>query len=418
LAQSFGAGELRAYGRWTQTGILVLVGLCVPAGILLALAEPILLAFGQDEVLSAKAGEFCLYLILGIAPFFAFMCLTKYLQAQGILAPVVYVSIAANVFNVFSNWICIYKLDMGFSGAPLATSITRWVQFFALLAYILVTKRKHPTMPMCSFGSQPSDIGSRIVKFLRLGAPGALMLGLEAWSFELTTFLAAYLGTVSLDAHAILLNIIGFTYMSLPFGLGIAASIRVGHLLGAGDTQGAKIASKAVFLIIVGFMMSLSILKILLRDYIALPFSDDEEVGEKVASIVYIACLFQLSDGIQAAIGGVMRGMGHQKTVAGMNFVGFWMIGVSLGAVLTFEVGIGVAGLWWGLAAGLTTTALIGAALIFRTDWSVEAEAAKQRVGEKKAAAEQAPKDVEDMATSRHTEENEVHEPAKQIVQL
>jgi len=142
-------------------------------------------------------------------------------------------------------------------------------------------------------------------------------------------------------------------------------------------------------------MCSLSVMKIILRDYLALPFTDDEEVGNKVASLVYIACLFQVSDGVQAAIGGVMRGMGHQKTVAAMNFVGFWVIGVSLGAALTFEISdLGVAGLWWGLAAGLTTTASIGVVIMLRTNWSVEAEAAQQRVGaNKSASSEETPKD-------------------------
>jgi len=402
LAQSFGAGELRAYGQWTQTGIVVLLALCLPVMGLLAIAEPILLAFGQDELLSAGAGQFCMHLIPGIAPYFFVMCLTKYLQAQGILAPVVYVGVAANIFNVFANWFCIYKLDLGFKGAPIATSISRWAQFFTLLTYVCITKWSHPTMPSC-LEAKPVQMCSRAVQFLRLGAPGALMLGLEAWSFEITTFLAAYVGTISLDAHVILLNIIGFTYMSLPFGLGIAASIRVGHLLGGGETQAAKTASKAVFLLIVGFMISLSVLKIVLRDYVALPFTDDEEVGNKVASLVYIACLFQLSDGVQAAIGGVMRGMGHQKTVAAMNSVGFWLIGVSFGAVLTFEVSsVGVAGLWWGLAAGLTTTAIIGVVILLRTDWSVEAERAQQRVGaQNRSSTLETPKDVETVPASR-----------------
>jgi MATE family multidrug resistance protein len=142
-----------------------------------------------------------------------------------------------------------------------------------------------------------------------------------------------------------------------------------------------------VFFLIVGFMISLSVLKIALADYLALPFTDDEEVGQKVASLVFIVCLFQVSDGVQAAIGGVMRGMGHQRTVAAMNFVGFWVIGVSLGAILTFPVDMGVAGLWWGLAAGLTCTALLGAVIILRTNWSVETEAAQQRVGAKKPSS-------------------------------
>lgn len=417
LAQSFGAGDLRAYGCWTQTGTVVLLVLCLPVMGLLASAEPLLVAFGQDELLSAGAGEFCMHLIPGIAPFFLFICLTKYLQSQGILAPVVYVGVAANIFNIFANWFFIYKMELGFKGAPIATSISRWAQLFALLGYICITKWSHPTMPSC-MEAKPVEMCSRAVKFLRLGAPGALMLGLEAWSFEITTFLAAYVGTISLDAHVILLNIIGFTYMSLPFGLGIAASIRVGHLLGGGESQAAKTTSKVVFFLIFGFMISLSVLKVVLRHYVALPFTDDEAVGNKVASLVYIACLFQVSDGVQAAIGGVMRGMGHQKTVAAMNFAGFWVIGVSLGAVLTFGVSsVGVAGLWWGLAAGLTTTATIGAIILLRTDWEGEAGRAQQRVGAQKCSSTlETPKDVETVPGSRVCRDDEEQLPGTSMV--
>jgi len=321
-----------------------------------------------------------------MGPLFLFLCLTKHLQAQGILAPSVIIGVLANVFNGIINYVLIYTLDLGFPGAPMATSISRWAQFLVLLIYVYISQRHHPTFPNCRIGASCENMGLRTSKFLRLGAPGALMLGLEAWSFEITTFLAAYLGTISVDAHVILLNIIGFTFMSLPFALGIAASIRVGYLLGAGRAVAAKAASRATFCLMIGFMLSLSLIKMVMRDYLGLIFTDDEEVVQKVASLVHIVVIFQVSDGVQAAIGGVMRGMGHQKIVAAMNFVGFWVVGVALGSALTFGASMGVAGLWWGLAAGLTCTATIGIMLVLRTNWAFEAEAAWQRVNVKPKA--------------------------------
>lgn len=386
LSQSLGADQLGSYGQWTLTGLLAISALCMPFAILLSLTEPILVAFGQDARMSEGAGEFCMHLIPGILPFFWFLCLTKYLQAQGILAPSVVIGLAANLFNGAANWFLIYELDLGFRGAPMATSLSRWAQFLVLLGYVYVTRRHHPTFPSCRVDAKCANMRSRTAKFLRLGAPGALMLGLEAWSFEITTFLAAYLGTISVDAHVILLNIIGFTYMSLPFALGIAASIRVGYLLGAGRTMAAQAASKATCCLMLGFMISLSVIKMAIRDYLGLIFTDDEQVVQKVAGLVHIVVIFQVSDGVQAAVGGVMRGMGHQKIVAAMNFVGFWVVGVVLGSALTFGAGMGVAGLWWGLAAGLTCTATIGVAVVLRTNWAAEAEAAWQRINVKSEA--------------------------------
>ena len=101
--------------------------------------------------------------------------------------------------------------------------------------------------------------------------------------------------------------------------------------------------------------------------------------------LTLLSVLFQLSDGVQAAIAGALRGMGRQKLVACLNFIGFWVVGTTLGAVLTFAVWedespvTRVAGLWWGLVTGITATSLIGVMYLSQTDWQAEADAAHQR---------------------------------------
>ena len=88
-----------------------------------------------------------------------------------------------------------------------------------------------------------------------------------------------------------------------------------------------------------------------------------------------MAALFQISDGTQAAVAGIMRGMGRQTLVAWLNFGGFWVVGLSVGASLTFGLQIGVVGLWWGLAAGLSACAAVGVVFVGRTDWGEQAKA-------------------------------------------
>jgi MATE family multidrug resistance protein len=381
LAQSFGAKQYSAYGAWTKAGVLTLLVLSVPVAGLLLAAEPLLLLIDQDAELAERAGVFCRLLVPGILPFFCFIGLSKYLLAQNILAPAVYIALLANVFNAFMNWLLIYHVELGFEGAPIATSLSRWAQCLGLLVYLRCSRARHSqTLPTWQ-DPEGVALGTRVSGFLKLGAPGALMLGLEAWSFETTTLLAGYLGTVPLAAHMVLINTVGFTFLSFPFALGIASSIRVGWLLGSRQAEAARTCGKVCFVLMVGFMIGLSGLKVAIRQHLGRIFSDDLEVIDTVAQLVYIAALFQISDGCQAAVAGILRGMGRQRVVAALNFVGFWLIGISCGAGLAFGTAVGVAGLWWGLLIGLTCTAALGLVLLLRTDWEDQVRQAQQRVG-------------------------------------
>jgi len=211
LAQSFGAKKFEAFGQWAKTGVLALLGLSVPLAGSLFLAEPILLAMGQDAVLAERAGTFCRLLVPGVFPFFVFLGLTKYLQAQRILAPSVWIALFANVMNVGLNWLLIYHLDGGFEGAPIATSLSRWAQLLALIAYLYYSREAHvKTIPVLWRDPEGIGFSQRCRGFMRLGAPGALMLGLEAWAFETTTLLAGLIGVVPLAAHMVLINTVGF----------------------------------------------------------------------------------------------------------------------------------------------------------------------------------------------------------------
>jgi len=411
LSQSYGAGRLDAYGRWAHVGTLVMLGLSVPCMLFLGLSEQLLLAIGQEATLAASAGGFCRRLVPGMPPFVAFLTLTKYLQAQNILAPSVAIALVANLLNAAFNWLLIFKLDLGFEGAPLATTASRWVQLLLLLGYLAAARRRlAKTLPSlvrverlssgCSYRACAAGWTERAGPLFKLGVPGALMLALEAWAFDFSTLLAGYLGQTSLDAHVVLLTVISFTFVSFPLAVGIAASIRVGQTLGAADANAARATARWTVALCGSFMTALAIVKLCVRQYLGRLFTDDEAVIALVAELVFIAALFQISDGMQAACAGVMRGMGRQRLVAGLNLVGFWVIGLPLGALLTFgpATHIGVAGLWWGLAAGLTVVAAFGVGVLLRTDWDAEARRTAARLGAPEAskgggAVEPAPPD-------------------------
>ena len=240
LATAHGAKQPRAYGDWTQTGIVAVTALCVPVGATMMFVGPILRGIGQSPHLASLADAFCKQLVWGLPPYYWFQVLTKYLQAQHVLAPPVYVALVSNGANVLLNWLLIFRLGRGFSGAPVATSLCRWVQLALLLAYLALwpAERSRETRPKAILPG--ARLRECMRRFAALAGPGAAMMLIEAWSFEITTLLAGYLGVVALDAHLTMLQLATLAFLSLPFATAIASTIRVGNLLGGGDGAAAE----------------------------------------------------------------------------------------------------------------------------------------------------------------------------------
>lgn len=392
LATAHGAKQPRAYGDWTQTGIVAVTALCVPVGATMMFVGPILRGIGQSPHLASLADAFCKQLVWGLPPYYWFQVLTKYLQAQHVLAPPVYVALVSNGANVLLNWLLIFRLGRGFSGAPVATSLCRWVQLALLIAYLALwpAERSRETRPKAILPG--ARLRECMRRFAALAGPGAAMMLIEAWSFEITTLLAGYLGVVALDAHLTMLQLATLAFLSLPFATAIASTIRVGNLLGGGDGAAARTAAATTFGVCAAFTAVCGAVFAGAANHLGKIFTNDRDVIRATGKIAYIAALFQLADGAQAAAGGVFRGMGRQRTVAWRNFLGFWVFGIPVGAVLTFVAGAGLAGLWWGLVVGLSAAATISVVDISRVRWDEEAvkAAARGRAPEGDAGAKDA----------------------------
>ena len=232
--------------------------------------------------------------------------------------------------------------------------------------------------------------------FWKLAISGALSITAEAWSFEVTTILAGLVGTVELDAHTITLTIATFIFLSFPFAIGIAASIRVGHLIGDQRPEDARRSSNASFMLSTSLQAVLSIVLWLCKDLLGNLFSSDEEVASLVAELIPISCIFMIGDAIQATSGGVLRGLGRQKMVLWLNILGFWAFAVPIGASLTFAAGLGVFGLWWGFVIGIYLSAAICLLYLHRVDWTEEARRTVKRL----SAIGMSTKDMEMMSNA------------------
>ena len=198
----------------------------------------------------------------------------------------------------------------------------------------------------------------RLARLWRLGLPAASQISIEVAVFALATALAGRLDPVSSASHQLAINVAAAAFM-VPLGIASAGAVRVGNRVGARDPEGAARAGWTAMGLGGVFMSVTAILFLAMpRLFIGL-FSPSPEVLALGASLLLVAAVFQLFDGLQAVATGVLRGLGDTRTAMVVNFVGHWLLGLPVGYVLCFTLGLGVWGLWVGLSTGLIVCGVI-----------------------------------------------------------
>ncbi len=180
----------------------------------------------------------------------------------------------------------------------------------------------------------------------------------EVGVFALATALAGTLDPISGASHQIALNLAGIAFM-IPLGVGSAGAVRVGHAVGAGDPVRAAAAGWTAILLGVGFMLTSGALFVAMPRTLIGWFSADPAVLTVGTSLLYLAAIFQLFDGIQGVITGTLRGIGDTRTPMLVNLAAHWLLGLPVSYTLCFVIGWGVWGLWVGLSLGLIVTGTI-----------------------------------------------------------
>jgi len=208
-----------------------------------------------------------------------------------------------------------------------------------------------------------------------LGFPAAGQISLEVGAFALASAFASRLAPASLAAHQIALNLAALTFM-IPLGVSSAAAVRVGHAVGAGLPDGVRRAGWVALGGVTVVMSTTALIFLVAPRFLIGLFTHDSGVLATAASLLAVAAMFQIFDGLQVTATGVLRGLGDTHTPMVWNLVGHWAIGLPFGWWLCFGLGWGVVGLWLGLSAGL----IIVAAALVRV-WSTRQARLASRVG-------------------------------------
>ena len=353
VAQAFGARRLDECHRWLLDGVWLCALITLPVvGALLGLSAS-LRFWGLPPGVLQLTRPYLLILTWSLPPLLLYAAFRRYLQAIGVVRPVMVALIVANVVNAVANWVLIYgRLGapaLGVRGSAYATLIAR--VFMAAWLFLVVVRREAHTRPRLRDTAMSLDLARQRTLFT-LGLPAAGQAVLEVGVFAAATALAGRVSAEALAAHQIALNMAAFTFM-VPFGLASAAAVRVGHAAGRRDLAGIASAGWTAIAIGVGFMSAAALVFLVIPGPLIRVFTNDPGVVKTGVALLFVAAVFQLFDGLQGVTTGVLRGLADTRTPMIWNLAGHWLLGLPLGYFLCFSAGLGVVGLWWGLSAGL-----------------------------------------------------------------
>lgn len=368
VSQGFGAGQIEECHRWLLAGLQLAAVMSV-ALVAVALAGVALLPrAGLLPVIIVLLQPYLATLVWSIPPLLAFTVFRRYLQAMNVVRPVMVALVSANLINAAANWALVYGHfglpAFGVVGSAYATLAARLYLAGVLWGVILHRERRHPS----GFHDVPWIIeAARMGRLVRLGAPAAAQVMLEMGVFAVAGALAARITPDALAANQIVLNIAGFVFM-VPFGLGSAAAVRVGHAVGGRDGASARRAGWVAIALAVSFAVVMSMTFAVVPGPFLRIFTTDATVLRTGALVLLIYAVSQPFDACQTVATGALRGLGETRLPMVTNLLGHWGIGLPLACYLCFGRAWGVAGLWAGLCLSLV---LIGVALV--TVWHVKA---------------------------------------------
>ncbi|KAL6052327.1 hypothetical protein STEG23_014440 [Scotinomys teguina] len=371
ISQTFGSQNLKHVGVILQRGILILLLCCFPCWALFINTEHILLLFRQDPEVSRLTQTYVMIFIPALPAAFLYTIQVKYLLNQGIVLPQIVTGIAANLINALANYVFLYQLHLGVMGSAMANTISQYALAILLFLYILWRKLHRAT-----WGGWSWECLHDWASFLQLAVPSMLMLCIEWWAYEVGSFLSGILGMVELGAQSITYELAIIVYM-IPAGFSVAANVRVGNALGAGNIEQAKKSSAISLIVTELFAVTFCALLLGCKDLVGYIFTTDRDIVALVAQVVPIYAVSHLFESLACTCGGVLRGTGNQKVGAIVNAIGYYVIGLPIGIALMFAAKLGVIGLWSGIIICSACQALCFLVFIARLNWKLACQQAQ-----------------------------------------
>ena len=359
-ARHWGAGNPELIGRYTRQGIYLGIGFAIPVIIAAqTLVLPLLTFIPIDPEFRDITVGYTKAITLGSPAMFVFLALRFTTEGIGITKPIMYTSVFALFCNVFLNWVLMYgnlgAPAMGAVGCGLASAITMWVIAFILAIHMMLSKNYRRLHIFSQLSPPRLDVLRDIVV---LGVPIAITITAEAGLFNAISIMMGTLGAAVTAAHQIAINFAATMFM-IPLALSSAITIRVGHELGSGSPKRARYAGGFGIFVCGAFMSVSAVFMLSFRDAVVGMYTDDPVVTGIAISLLLMAAIFQVADGVQIGAAGALRGYKDTRWPMVINTFAYWVLAFPLSYLAAVTYRLPPDYIWGGFVVGLTAAAIL-----------------------------------------------------------
>ncbi|KAI3713861.1 hypothetical protein L1987_72448 [Smallanthus sonchifolius] len=335
--QAYGAGKIEMLGIYLQRSWIVLNTAAVILMFTFIFGVSVLSLLGQTTAIATAAGNFAVKMIPQLFAYATVIPITKFLQAQSSIMPMALIAFVAAISHVFLSWVMIMKLGWGLVGAAVVLDGSWWFITLGQVTYVL--------WGSCglAWSGFTWKAFNNLKGFLHVSFTTAVMFCLETWYMLSLVLFAGYFENpeTSVDALSVCLNILGWV-CTVSLGLNVSVSVRVSNELGYGRPRTARLAVIVVVLssLLIGLLFS-TVLVVYKKQY-PVYFTSSQEVIQLVEDLTLLLGVSTTVNSMQFALSGVAIGAGWQTTVAYMNIVSYFIVGIPLGLLLGFKFNMGV----------------------------------------------------------------------------
>lgn len=318
-------------------------------------------SFGQPEHLLPLMRPYLLTLLLSL-PFLAlFNSMKQFTDALGDTKTAMWVMLSSNVINIILNYVFIFLLDFGLTGAGLATLVAR--AYMPLAMYFTAQRIIRQRNLACADSSSADDVSIHrptlkgVLLLFRLGFPISIQLCLETGSFNICAIFMGWIGATALATHQVMSTVATVAFM-FYYGIGAAAAIRIAHYKGQGDMTEIRKTANAAFLMafIPGMLIVATVC--LFRHTVVSLFTTSPEVSTLFVALLPSFLCYQLGDCAQIIFANALRAIERVKAIMLYAFIAYVLISIPAAYIFAFVLNMGAVGIWWSFPFGLSTAAI------------------------------------------------------------